>query len=482
MAWTIDRPSPLPLRSLFGLAALPSRPPVPVPLSFDPRWNRSNACAACSVGHARPRIGDLQQHPLTRLGQPDGHRRARRGVLPHVAEQVGEDLPDARLVHHRQQVRRGLGVDRPGGLHRPGVGHRVPHQHGEIGLDQVQGRHAVQPGELEQLGDEPAHPVRLLLDAAHRVRQPVRPEGALPVQLGVAADGGQRGAELVRGVGGELAHLLLRGQPGIERLLDPVQHRVDGRGQPACLGPVTGVRHPGGQVAAGGDLVGGGGHPVQRRQSAADDPGPEQREQPDEHGAGDDLGDDDLAQRCFPLAQRPGHDDDGPAQRDHVLIGLGGRPGQAPHGAKRRPVREVDGERGSRGRGKPAGGPGRDPLVQVGRELAGHRGGSADRGRAAGRVGVVRHVAVGGSQHRHDGAPGRDLELRVEHVADPLAERQRGDQAEDQEENRADGEQRGQQPGTQRQSRAAVHPGSRLRSPAGCQAAAGCSPRRAGCG
>jgi hypothetical protein len=72
--------------------------------------------------------------------------------------------------------------------------------------------------------------VRLLLDAAHRVRQPVRAQGALPVQLGVPADGGQWGAQFVRGVRGELADLLLRGPPGAERLLDPVQHGIDGRG------------------------------------------------------------------------------------------------------------------------------------------------------------------------------------------------------------------------------------------------------------
>ena len=64
--------------------------------------------------------------------------------------------------------------------------------------------------------------------------------GAHAEQLGVAADRGQRRAQLVRGVGEEAAQAVLaRLLPG-ERVLEPVEHRVEREPQPADLGARVG--------------------------------------------------------------------------------------------------------------------------------------------------------------------------------------------------------------------------------------------------
>jgi hypothetical protein len=57
----------------------------------------------------------------------------------------------------------------------------------------------------------------------------------------------------------------------------------------------TSVWHPGRQVTARGDLVGGPGHLVQRFQSAADEPLAANCEQRDEGRSGYELGDDEAA-------------------------------------------------------------------------------------------------------------------------------------------------------------------------------------------
>ena len=277
--------------------------------------------------HARARVSDLQHDAIPHLAEPDRDGCAFRRVLADVAEQVGQHLPDPGLVNGGHQPVRSFGPDWPVRFHRPGVRGRVPDQAGQIGLGQVERGGAVQPGEFEQLGDERAHPLRLLLDPAHGVRQLVRAERALPVQLGVTPDGGQRRAQLVGGVRGELADLLLGAQPCPERLLDAVQHGVDGPAQPAHLGAVVGVGHPRGEITLGGDLVSRARHLAKRRQPAADEPPATGREQQDQHAAGDQLGHDDPAAGADDRAGRAGDDDHGPARLEAGHIKRGG-PGE----------------------------------------------------------------------------------------------------------------------------------------------------------
>jgi len=53
--------------------------------------------------HARTAVRDLEHHTATDLGKSHRRGRGHRGVLADVAEQVGQHLPDAGLVHGRDQ-------------------------------------------------------------------------------------------------------------------------------------------------------------------------------------------------------------------------------------------------------------------------------------------------------------------------------------------------------------------------------------------
>ena len=238
-------------------------------------------------------------------------------VAAGVAEQVGDDLADAVLIAEHDRVARGrrahglLGhlahvVDgglrpptqqRPGGVcdtaaahgrggrrrgrcrlgRRGGGGRRrgIHDRHRALGgggprvergvardRAQVDGRHddvapLVEAGEGEEVFDEAAHPDRLLLDPLHRLRRLlVARDGAHAVELRIAADGDERGAQLVARVADEPAHLLHGGVALAEGLVDAVEHRVDRGLQAPHLGAGGDVAHALAEVA-GGDRHGG---------------------------------------------------------------------------------------------------------------------------------------------------------------------------------------------------------------------------------
>ncbi|GMA86426.1 hypothetical protein GCM10025868_16760 [Angustibacter aerolatus] len=71
--------------------------------------------------------------------------------------------------------------------------HRVGRQHREVDRVALLGALLVEAGEQQQVLDQPAHAGGLVLDAAHGPAHVVRlGDGALPVELGVPADGGER--------------------------------------------------------------------------------------------------------------------------------------------------------------------------------------------------------------------------------------------------------------------------------------------------
>ena len=97
-------------------------------------------------------------------------------------------------------------------------------------------------------------------------------------ELGVGRHGGDRGAQLVRGVGHELAQVLLvlaqprlRGDARREGRLNPLEHDVEGTGQAADLGGLVGAGHALVEVA-GRDGVGGALHVLERAQAEPDQP------------------------------------------------------------------------------------------------------------------------------------------------------------------------------------------------------------------
>jgi hypothetical protein len=54
-------------------------------------------------GHARAAVCDLQHYTAADLGEPHRRGSGHRRVLADVAQQVGQHLPDARLVHGSDQ-------------------------------------------------------------------------------------------------------------------------------------------------------------------------------------------------------------------------------------------------------------------------------------------------------------------------------------------------------------------------------------------
>ena len=89
-----------------------------------------------------------------------------------------------------------LAIDDLGGLDRrldDVVESKRPHLEGPL---------VVEPSEQQQVVDQLCHPRGFVFDRAHRVGEVLRAAvGAATEQLRVAADRGQRGAELMRGVG-----------------------------------------------------------------------------------------------------------------------------------------------------------------------------------------------------------------------------------------------------------------------------------------
>ena len=219
--------------------------------------------------------------PVAGRQRPDGDLdgRARRACADGVADEVGEHLPQPRLLADDHARRRRARPSRSGTSRVGRDGSRACRSLTASAASTVRStgpsahRSAlVDPGEREQVLDERAHAGGGLLDAAHGVVDLVgRGQRAHPVQLAVAADGGQRGAQLVRGVGDEPAHPGLGRGPRAERLLDLGEHPVERGAQPADLGVLGRGGHALGQVA-GGDRGRGGLDLAQRPQRAADRP------------------------------------------------------------------------------------------------------------------------------------------------------------------------------------------------------------------
>ena len=118
-----------------------------------------------------------------------------------------------------------------------GVADGVDDQPGQIDRFAVQRPSRVQARQQQHVLDQLGHPFGLGLDAAHRVGDVVGQFVALALrELGVAADRGQRGAQLVAGVGDELAHPGLAGVPRRQRTGDAVEHPVQRGAELADLG------------------------------------------------------------------------------------------------------------------------------------------------------------------------------------------------------------------------------------------------------
>ncbi len=207
-------------------------------------------------------------------------RRTDRCVHPCVGQQVGQHLVQAGLVADDQGrgVQGELELPLVAGARRARVPHRFGEQRREVDLGGLQWPALVEPGEQQEVLDEAGHAGRFGGDPAPG-EAGFDAVGAAVHQLGVARDGGERGAEFMAGVGEEAAHaflaaahLLLAALSFGEGGLDVVDHAVERGADLAGLAAGVGVPfgHPGegGDLAApeggAGDLDGGGGDAAQR--------------------------------------------------------------------------------------------------------------------------------------------------------------------------------------------------------------------------
>src|ERR1035437_11150935 len=95
----------------------------------------------------------------------------------------------------------------------------------------------VEASQSEEILDEHAHALGLLLDPSHcHLGAACVGCRAHPEQLGVAADRGERRAQLVRGVGEELAQAVFARLARGKRLLETVEYPVEREAETSDLG------------------------------------------------------------------------------------------------------------------------------------------------------------------------------------------------------------------------------------------------------
>ena len=79
------------------------------------------------------------------------------GCAAHIGQQIRQYLANPWFVGHDDQPVRALSLDRAAGFDGARVSGGVAHQDSQISLGQIQRGRPVQPRELQQLGDQPAH-------------------------------------------------------------------------------------------------------------------------------------------------------------------------------------------------------------------------------------------------------------------------------------------------------------------------------------
>ena len=242
------RPGPLPLVGVIGVVVATPRRIRAVERLEDVR--------GLVGGESRSSVAHLHLGPAVVLTHANRDGRSGRRVGQRVREQVGHDLAQPVVVARDGERLRHVELDRARRIDGSGVVHGVAgdaHQIHRV----VRDRTALsRPGQEQQILDEHAHPLALLLDPAHRQRgvgRVVRRPAA--EQLRVAADRRERRAQLVRRVGEEPTERLLRCAAFVHRLLDPTEHHVQRRAEASHLRAGIRLLHPSREIA-GGDRLG----------------------------------------------------------------------------------------------------------------------------------------------------------------------------------------------------------------------------------
>ena len=171
----------------------------------------------------------------------DRHRPAARRELDRVGDQVGDDLADPLRVvpdpdRHRRVMERHVDAASPGRAAR--LLDRRLDRRPEVVRSQVeQDQPRIELGQLEQVLGEPVEPLDLL---AARLEELVAclgvVAGPLAQQLVERPERGERGPQLVRDVGQEVAAPVTVAADDLDALLEPVGHGVELDGQLGHLG------------------------------------------------------------------------------------------------------------------------------------------------------------------------------------------------------------------------------------------------------
>jgi hypothetical protein len=133
-------------------------------------------------------VADLDHDVAVALGGGDGGDGPGGGVGAHVGEQVVDGPAQQLLVAGGHEAGGDLRPPRPPRISDLGPFGTSPHQGGEIDHVVLLVGVLVEPGQPEHVVDQPAHPLGLQRDAAHRLVDLRTPgEGALLVELGVGA-------------------------------------------------------------------------------------------------------------------------------------------------------------------------------------------------------------------------------------------------------------------------------------------------------
>jgi hypothetical protein len=211
-------------------------------------------------------------------------------VGAHVGEQVVDGPAQHLPIADGDQVGRDVRSPGPRGIGDLGPLDAVVHQDGEIDRIPLPLGMLVEASQPEHVVDQPAHPLCLQLDPAHRlIDLRALGQGALRIELGVGAKRGQRGAQLMAGLGEEAAHQVLTGLAFGDGRRDAAEHPVQRRAEPAHLASGVGGPDPVGEVT-GGDAIGSGRHHLDGPQASAHDQADADE---DERGGGPRPDDDD---------------------------------------------------------------------------------------------------------------------------------------------------------------------------------------------
>ena len=189
---------------------------------------RGRGRARSSVDRRRSR-----RRPTTSIGVPRGrvHERVAQQVGEHLAQlqRVAETIDGARRRSARSRARAPRARASCDGVAR---------ERGEVDRLAARAR-ACSSRRASVSRSSTSTPMRSDSSSIRRIAFSVSSGSrgrAHAEQLGVAADRGERRAQLVRGVGEEAAQALFARRARGERLLEPVEHRVEREPEPADLG------------------------------------------------------------------------------------------------------------------------------------------------------------------------------------------------------------------------------------------------------